>query len=93
MYSSVTKGIGIRWEDILRTYHEEFMNTVFQLGSSLNYSFEDLITDYNKTCFYGLNILMNPLRHYIINEEELSIDMYHLRIKDVVDDLVKNQLI
>jgi len=93
LYSSVTKGVGIRWEDILRAYHEEFTDTVFQLGSSLNYSFEDLITDYNKACFYGLNILMNPLRHYLINEEELSVAMYHLRIKDVIDDLIKNELI
>ena len=93
MYSSVTKGIGTRWEDILRAYYEEFMNTVVQLGTSLNYSFEDLLTDFNKACFYGLNILMNPLRHYLINEEELSVAKYYKRIKDVLDELVKNKLI
>merc|ERR1711892_1534686 len=60
---------------VLTYYHTIFMLTVQRLGSSVDYSFEDLESDYKKSYLWGLNFSVGALPSVLAESEEDVMDM------------------
>eukprot|EP00091_Calanus_sinicus_P013473 TRINITY_DN29925_c0_g1_i1.p1 TRINITY_DN29925_c0_g1~~TRINITY_DN29925_c0_g1_i1.p1 ORF type:complete len:150 (+),score=45.90 TRINITY_DN29925_c0_g1_i1:19-468(+) len=60
---------------VLTYYHTIFMLTVERLGSTVEYSFEDLENDYKKSYLWGLNFSIGALPSVLAESDEDVMEM------------------